>query len=482
MSTKTFYERFSEWTRNSIMLRIASIAILVLLLLIPASMIEDLIRERSSYRDAAIREVSSKWGEEQTVTGPVLTLPYTSYFKDNEGKVTATTEYAHFLPESLTVETELSPETRYRGIYDVVVYTTAIHCEGQFAYPNIETLNLAEANVQWDDAYVSVGIPDMRGIEEAVALRWQQQKYPFDPGVASSDLFTSGISTPVGLDSAQRTISYQFDLQLKGSRSLRFMPLGRTTQVSVRSDWPNPSFDGAFLPDEREVDASGFMARWEVLHLNRNFPQAWKGSQYRFTTDADNQPLPDYYDGRSASVAPSASTEASGYSFGVNLLRSVDEYQKATRSAKYAILFISLTFLVFFFVETLNRKRIHPVQYLLVGLALCIFYALLVAISEQLSFNLAFGLSSVAVTALITLYCHSIFKQQKLTLFIGLLLVLLYGFVFTLLQLQDYALLIGSIGLFGILAVVMYFSRKIDWYALAEGEGERQEEATTGRK
>ena len=468
MSTRTFYERFSEWTRNSVTLRIVSIAILVLLLLIPAYMIEDLIRERSSYREVAIREVSSKWGEAQTINGPVLTLPYTAYFKNNEGKVTTTTEYAHFLPESLNVESELSPETRYRGIYDVVVYTTTLRCEGEFTYPDITALNLTEANVQWDDAYVSVGIPDMRGIEEAVTLRWQQQSYLFDPGVASNDLFTSGISVPVRLDSAQRTIPYQFDIQLKGSQSLRFMPLGRTTQVTVRSDWPNPSFDGAFLPDERNVNEDGFTSRWEVLHLNRNFPQAWKGSQHHFTTGANAQPIPDYtyYEGRSASVAPAASTEASGYGFGVNLLRAVDEYQKATRAAKYAILFIGLTFLVFFFVETLNRKRIHPVQYLLVGLALCIFYALLVAISEQLSFNLAFGLSSVAVTVLITLYCHSIFKQLTLTMFIGLLLVLLYGFVFTLLQLQDYALLIGSIGLFGILAVVMYFSRKIDWYAL----------------
>ena len=194
------------------MLRIASIAILVLLLLIPASMIEDLIRERSSYRDAAIREVSSKWGEEQTITGPVLTLPYTTYFKDNEGKVTATTEYAHFLPETLNVQAQLSPETRYRGIYDVVVYTAAIHYEGQFVYPDIATLNLAEATVQWKDTYVSIGIPDMRGIEEAVTLQWLQQGYSFDPGVTSNDLFTSGISTPVRLDSAQRTIPYQFDL------------------------------------------------------------------------------------------------------------------------------------------------------------------------------------------------------------------------------------------------------------------------------
>ncbi len=194
MATKSFYERFSEWTRHSIMLRIISIAILVLLLLIPASMIEDLIRERSSYRDAAIREVSSKWGEAQTITGPVLTLPYVTYFKDNEGKVTSTIEYAHFLPESLTVAAELRPETRYRGIYDVVVYTTQISCEGQFTYPDITALNLNEADVRWNDAYVSVGIPDVRGIEEAVALQWQQQDRRFHPGVTSNDLFASGIS------------------------------------------------------------------------------------------------------------------------------------------------------------------------------------------------------------------------------------------------------------------------------------------------
>ena len=470
MTTKTFYERFSDWTRYSIMLRIFSIAILVLLLLIPASMIEDLIRERSSYRDAAIREVSSKWGEAQTIAGPVLTLPYTTYFKDNEGRVTTATEYAHFLPESLNVQAQLSPETRYRGIYDVVVYTTRLQCAGQFAYPDIALLNLDAANVQWDDAYVSIGISDLRGIEEAVTLRWQQQDYPFDPGVGSTDLFTTGISTPVRLDSARRTLAYGFDATLKGSQSLQFMPLGRTTEVTVQSDWPNPSFDGAFLPDERTVNENGFTAHWQVLHLNRNFPQAWKGSQYRFASTNVSSAAGDYYYDRPMEVAAAVSTEASGYGFGVNLLRPVDEYQKAMRSAKYAILFIALTFLVFFFVETLNRKRIHPVQYLLVGLALCIFYALLVAISEQLSFNAAFLLSSVAVTALITLYCYSIFKQQRLTALVGLLLVLLYGFVFTLLQLQDYALLIGSIGLFAVLALVMYFSRKIDWYALAEGK------------
>ncbi len=419
MSDKTLYERFSAWTRNSIMLRVISIAILVLLLLIPASMIEDLIRERRAYRDTAIREVSSKWGEAQTITGPVLTLPYLTYYQDKEGKTTTSTNYAHFLPESLNIQTELMPETRYRGIYDVVVYATSIRCEGQFSYPDVAALGLNPNNVVWQDAYVSLGIPDMRGIKEAVALRWQQQSFLFDPGVTSDDLFTSGISTAVTLDSAVREIPYSFDLQLKGSRSLNFMPLGRTTNVTVQSDWPNPSFDGAFLPDEREVTESGFTAHWQVLHLNRNFPQAWKGSQYRFTSPGNSASgyVSDYYPERAAASAVANSSEASSYRFGVNLLRAVDEYQKAMRSAKYAILFIALTFLVFFFVETLNRKRIHPIQYLLVGLALCIFYALLVAISEQLSFNVAFILSSTAVTLLITLYCHSIFKQPRLTLF-----------------------------------------------------------------
>lgn len=229
------------------------------------------------------------------------------------------------------------------------------------------------------------------------------------------------------------------------------------------------------MPDGREVSEEGFSASWEVLHLNRNFPQAWKGSQYYFPlselASAEETLYPSFR------VEPDLKPGQQNYAFGVNLLMPVDQYRKSMRSAKYAIMFISLTFLTFFFVEILNRRRIHPIQYLLVGLALSIFFALLLAISEHSSFNLAYILAALAVTALIAIYVSAVFKSKKLTAMLSLLLVLMYGFIFTLLQLEDYALLIGSIALFIILAVVMYISRRIDWYAVADPEEEEIQRA-----
>ncbi len=431
-------------------------------------MIESLIREREFYRQEAVREVSSSWGEAQTLAGPILTLPYRTYFKNEAGQAIATTAYAHFLPEALNISADLTPELRYRGLYEAVVYNSLIQFDGHFQFPDLEELTIDPDDVLWKDVYIALGIPDMRGIEEGVDFQLNDQSFSFNPGIPSQEVLPSGISTHVALDSLQTGFSFRFTLKLNGSGSLAFLPFGKMTQIKVSSDWPDPSFSGAFLPDDRQVNEKGFEATWKVLHLNRNFPQAWKGDQYRFSLTKNVVPEPDYAY-RNPEAPPGG---IQNYAFGVDLLQPVDEYQKATRSAKYAIMFISLTFLIFFFVEILNKKRIHPVQYILVGLALCIFYALLLSISEQLNFNWAFIISSLAVTLLIALYISAVFKNIKLTLLMSLLLLLMYGFIFTLLQLQDYALLMGSIGLFLILAVVMYLSRNIDWYAFSEDKKE----------
>ena len=473
--TQTFYERFSHWIRNSIMLRVISIAILVLLLLIPTSMIEDLIRERQNYRQQVIREVSSSWAGAQTIGGPVLTVPYRTVYRDSEGRLNETTEYSHFLPESLKVDVSLQPEIRYRGLYEAVVYNASLGLEGQFETPDFDDLNIDPKDVEWQDAFVAVGIPDMRGIQEQVTLDWAGASLAFDPGVGTQEVLASGISVDIPLDTVRQAIPFSFSLNLNGSSSLGFLPMGKVTQVNVASPWATPSFTGAFLPDGREVNDEGFSASWEVLHLNRNFPQAWKGNQYYFPlselASAEETLYPSFR------VEPDLKPGQQNYAFGVNLLMPVDQYRKSMRSAKYAIMFISLTFLTFFFVEILNRRRIHPIQYLLVGLALSIFFALLLAISEHTSFNLAYILAALAVTALIAIYVSAVFKSKKLTAMLSLLLVLMYGFIFTLLQLEDYALLIGSIALFIILAVVMYISRRIDWYAVADPEEEEIQRA-----
>ncbi|MBC7446588.1 MAG: cell envelope integrity protein CreD, partial [Hymenobacteraceae bacterium] len=234
--------------------------------------------------------------------------------------------------------------------------------------------------------------------------------------------------------------AFSFDLDLNGSTGLLVAPLGRTTTVHLSSGWPSPSFIGEFLPRQRKVGADGFSADWRVLNLNRNYPQRWRTG-----------------DGQRPSV--DAST------FGVRLLVPVDEYQKSTRAVKYALLPLALTFLIFFFVEVLQRRRIHPVQYLLVGFALVIFYLLLIALGEYIRFNVAYLTAAVVVIGLVTAYVAGIFRRRDLTLVTAGVLTLIYGFVYIILQLEDYALLIGAFGLLLILALVMYLSRRIDWYA-----------------
>lgn len=406
-------------------------------------MIESLIRERSQLRESVVMEVSNSWSQSQTLTGPVLSIPYTYFLETNDGDLVERIGYAYFLPEMLRISGEVEPEVRYRGIYEVVVYASALTVEGTFTQPDMSAFDIEPEHILWDDAAITLGIPDLRGIKEDVTLRWGEEDYNFGPGTATNDIVEAGITTPVdmsSMSSSGSTIPFSFALSLNGSRSLYFTPLGEETSISLQSSWADPSFEGAFLPDERVVGDDGFSASWNVLHLNRNYPQAWLGQQH--------------------SVSES--------SFGVRLLMPVDAYQKSTRSAKYAIMFILLTFVTFFFVEVMNNKRIHPIQYIMIGFALSIFYVLLLSISEHLSFNVAFILSSIAITVLITLYSIALFKNKRLTLLTAALLVLMYGFIFTVLQLQDYALLIGSLGLFLVLAAFMYLSRKIDWYAPAD--------------
>ncbi|HKL14294.1 MAG TPA: cell envelope integrity protein CreD, partial [Balneolaceae bacterium] len=234
--------------------------------------------------------------------------------------------------------------------------------------------------------------------------------------------------------------SFAFELVLNGSTGLLFSPVGEETSVQLESDWTNPSFAGSFLPAVREVNDDGFQSEWKVLHLNRNFPQQWNG----------------------------ANKEVASTTFGVDLLLPVDEYQKTMRTAKYAIMFIALTFLTFFMIELLSGSVIHPVQYLLTGFALLIFYTLLLSISEYIAFGLAYLIAAAAIISLITVYSFSVLPDKRKTGIVFGVLTLLYGYLYILLQLQDYALLMGSIGLFTVLASVMYLTRQIDWFEIME--------------
>ena len=407
-------------------------------------MIKSIIYEREQTQREAIDEVSEKWGGEQTLQGPVLTIPYMRYVKEIDkatGKETLVqiTERLHVLPSKLDIQASVKPDRRHRGVYEIVVYNSVLHVSGEFTKLDFKDLETKGHIFKFNEATLNAGIDDLRGIEKQIDLNWEGNKLPFNPGVSNQDIFYSGINAKVNVSPTDDHLyRFSFDVELKGSQQLYFTPVGKETDVVLNSDWQTPKFDGAFLPDQHKTDKSGFKAHWNVLNLNRNYPQSWTGSAYKLRDS----------------------------SFGVDLKLPVDNSQKSHRSIHYAILFIGLTFLVFFFIEIFQSSGIHPIQYILVGIALVVFYTLLLSISEHIRFNYAFILSALATVALISMYVRAILGSLKMSLFIAGLLLLLYIFIFVIIQLEDLALLIGSIGVFIILGLVMYFSRKIDWYNL----------------
>lgn len=422
-------------------MRVILIAVLVLLLLIPLGMVTDLVREREWRKDEAVKEVSATWGESQVITGPVISVPFKTnervQLENGRTEVREVVRYAHFLPEKLDVEATLDPEKRHRGIYDVVVYKGEVTVQAEF--PGMDDHFPAMASpLLWDEASVCVGITDMRSIKQQVTAKLGARELAFEPGLPSNDVMATGISSGIHLDSAEmgRPFSMSISLVVNGSGSFKVVPVGRTSTATITSTWPDPSFQGAFLPDSSNISKDGFQARWTVLHLNRPYPQEFIGSRYSQLEES---------------------------AFGANLFQPVDEYQKSTRATKYGVMLIVLVFLVFFFVEVLQKLHIHPIQYLLVGFALSIFYTLLIALGEHIGFGAAYLVSAVAVIGLVVFYARSVFNEMKATQLLGLVMVLVFGFMFTVINQEDYALLIGSIGLFIVLAIVMAVSRKIDW-------------------
>ena len=450
----SLFEQFNNWLRTSTMLKICAIGFLILLLLIPTGMLQSLINEREQTRDMAVREVSGKWGAQQTIAGPVLSVPVRVVTKDDKGKESVSVFNANFLPDDLTIEGSIQPEQRNRGIYTVMLYNTRLKLKGRFPKPDIEKLNAGPGQPQWDKAFLSLGITDMKGIKEEIRFRVNGTALPVSPGLPTSELFPVGVSIPLSLSGGGLGFGFDCDLNVNGSTELAFAPLGKETNVGLTSPWATPSFTGAFLPDQRTVSDKGFRASWKILQYNRNFPQQGIGA---FFTEPARQ---------TNNARPLDETV-----FGVKLLLPVDEYQKTTRSAKYAVMFIIITFSVFFFVEILNKKRIHPIQYLLVGFAVCLFYLLLLALSEHLSFDLAYLIGMLVVLALVTFYVRYVFRNTRLTVLFSGVLALLYGFFYSLLQLEDYSLLLGTIGLVLILGIVMYLTRHVNWYRAYEPAG-----------
>jgi inner membrane protein len=427
--------------RYSATLKIVSISLIIFVLMIPAVMISSLLYERESRRNSVVSEINQKWGSSQVITGPFFTVPYKTFYTDKDDKVIMQINYLHILPEKLNVSGNIASEIRYRSLYEAVLYNTELSISGNFKYPSLVQTDILPENILWEKATFSMGITDMKGIQKNIEITFDGKKYGASPGLKTNDLAYAGVSCLIPL-SSDKANAFSLVLNLNGSEELQFVPSAEETNVSLKSTWPTPSFNGAFLPTTREISDKGFSAVWKVLHLNRNFPQLWQGSQYN----------------------------VNGSSFGLNLLITADVYQKATRISKYDLMFIVFTFAAFFLSEIINKQRVHPIQYLLIGLAIVLFYVLLLAISEHVNFDYAYLISALATTTLITGYSQGIIRNKNFTATVFGILVTLYLYMFIVLQLEDYALIMGSVGLFSVLSAVMFISRKVDWYNLGAAD------------
>lgn len=446
-----------EQARNSQLFRIVFISVLAALLLIPVGMIDGVISERQNRREEAVREVTSIWGERQTVIGPLLVIPYLKKITENDkdGVVKTRTEvnYASFLPESLRTGGRLRCETRYRGIYKVPVFAADLAISGYFVRPNFSELGIDESTVLWNRAYLSLRVSDARAIMNQVSLTWNGLRTPFLPGAGELSGKEAGIHVPMKGRLAGERFEFSSQLLLNGSEDLFFAPFGKETVVELTSNWGSPGFQGNWLPVERKISEQGFQAKWRIPYLGRNYPQQWK-------SEAGFDDL----------VLPSC--------FGIKFIPSLDQYSMAKRSTKYGILFILLTFIALWLFEIIARVRIHPIQYLLVGAGLSLFFLLEISIAEHLGFASAYLCATLLVTSLIYFYCRFVLGGLRRSAILGTVVLLLYGYLYVLLMNQDYALLIGSVCLFLVLAAIMFITRKIDWYAPQKSAGNIQETFT----
>lgn len=423
--------------KNSPTLKVLLVLIITLILLIPAYRIEMLIAERQNLQTDVTNEISSKWGERQTLTGPIVTVPYIEIENEGTPNENRSTHHIFILPEELNIEGEVLPQIKKRSIYKAFLYTSNISLSGSFNFSKVKELGIDPDRILWNQSTINFGISDPRGISSIGQLMWNNEVLETEPGLPAAMPIKNGIQSSLDIEAIpEETINFSGEISLKGSSKIDFIPLGKTTRVSLNSPWADPGFGGAFLPIESNITTDGFTAQWEVLDYNRSFGQVW--NNYFPALDE--------------------------WKFGLNLIDPVDIYQKTTRAVKYGFMIIALTFAFFFFFEILKKLKIHPIQYTIVGFAILIFYVLLIALSEQMAFHWAFLLSAISIVSIVGYYFYYISHSRKITFLFSILLALIYGFIYVILNAEAYSLLIGSIGLLILLALVIHFTRNINWY------------------
>lgn len=443
--------------RQSASVKAFTIGFLILVLLIPLQMVRGTINDRSQIHETARLDIQRTWGHSQLIAGPVLVLPYEAEHTNDRGDVSTRTTELYVLPDALQIDSSVASEIRYRGIHEVPVYTATASLKGRFASIDAAELGIDSGRVHWADAFVAVGISDGRAITETPSLGLAGRSIPFAPGGQLIDGLPPQIQAPLGAGAASdlsAPLSFDIELNFNGSESLYFLPLGDSTQVAMNSIWPSPSFAGRYLPHTRDVSDGGFTAEWSVSSIGRTLPSRWT---------------------EHSAAAASATSSA----FGVDLYMPIGIYRLTLRAIKYGALFVVMTFVSYFLFETVAGLRLHPLQYLMVGLANVVFFLLLISMAEHIGFGLSYLASALASSGLVIAYSHAVLGARSRAGIVACLLFALYAFLYMTLKAESYALLAGALGLWVALAVAMFLTRRVDWYAMstASGADDRQQRA-----
>ena len=437
-------EKPKKWYQDSILFKLGVITIIILLLLIPSSWIQDLIIQREGYQQEMMSGVTDNWAGSQLVQGPVLVLPYKKTISQtgtNGKDITSEVIFnLYVLPENLKIKADVKTEQFQNGVYDAIVYNSKVQLDGNFNPPNLTALGIDPASVLYDKAHLVFSVSHLKGLKNSPEIKIEDKEYKAEPTSGEINLLANRLQATFPLQSGQGfTFSYQLDL--KGSNELNFLHTGKITDVEVNSDWKSPGFSGSNEPDTRTFTDKGSDVKWHLLYYNRPYPQQWLNNDTLLTSkQALSQAI-----------------------VGVKLQLPIDQYRKILRTAKYSMLIILLTFISLFLTELIKKQNIHLFNYVLIGAAMVVYYTLLLSFSEQIGYTYAYLLSSVSTIILIAVFTASLLKQRAIALLFTIILSVFYGFIYIIIQLEKLSLLFGSIALFIIVSMLMYFSRKINW-------------------
>jgi inner membrane protein len=444
--------------QRSLGLKLAAILLLVLILLVGLGWIGSVVTERQNRRDAVVKDIAESSSRAQTLAGPILIMPYEKTVQEwandpQTGKAhlieRVVTGELLFLPETFHLEGDMPTERRARGIYEARLYHANLRIQARFELPAHFGVTADLPAYRFGEPSIALGISDIRGIESSPKVSVNGAPGRILAGTTSS-LLGPGLHVPLEAADSEHPprLELAMDLALQGTGEFHLVPVGRETRIALRSDWASPSFIGQYLPVSHQIDTRGFKAQWATSFFSTNLEETLQH----------------------CSNSSSACAEFKERVFGVSFVDPVDQYLKTDRAIKYALLFISLTFAGFFLFEVLRKLSVHPIQYALVGAALALFYLLLLSLSEHVGFGVAYLLSSTACVGLIGFYVGSVLRSALRGLGFASALTLLYATLYGLLGADDYALLMGSILLFAVLAAVMILTRRVDWFALGQRE------------